>query len=226
MAQRRSELTLFRLFGAPVLVHWTVLLIVLLALLFSRDPLVLSAGFAAYLSLILVHEIGHACIARLNRLRVHELLVFPLHGWCRYQAGRTRGQDIAVAWGGVAAQAVLFAVAVALSILAPNPGGRFGPALAAIGVGPAEPVEHRGQSAADRAVRRTHGLGRAAVGAATHPRVAARAVQGARDQAAAGRRGEEKHERESGFAERATQTPLRRQRRVCERHRRSPNARP
>lgn len=132
MAQRRSELTLFRLFGAPVLVHWTVLLIVLLALLFSRDPLVLSAGFAAYLSLILVHEIGHACIARLNRLRVHELLVFPLHGWCRYQAGRTRGQDIAVAWGGVAAQAVLFAVAVALSILAPNPGGPFGPALAAI----------------------------------------------------------------------------------------------
>ncbi|MFD0323605.1 hypothetical protein [Lysobacter gummosus] len=64
------------------------------------------------------------------------------------------------------------------------------------------------------------------MGAATHPLVAARAGQGNRDQETAGRRGEEKHERESGFAERATQTALSQRRRLCERRRRSPNAKP
>lgn len=125
-------MTVFRLFGAPVMIHWTVLLIALLGLLFSRDPAALSAGVAAYVLLIMAHEVGHASVARWNRLRVHELLIFPLHGWCRYEAGRTRGQDIAVAWGGVAAQTVLFVLAVALSRLAPHPSGPFGPALAAI----------------------------------------------------------------------------------------------
>ncbi|KRB04070.1 hypothetical protein [Lysobacter sp. Root690] len=120
MSTDRSEPTLFRLFGAPVSFHWSVLLIVLLALLFSRDPATVMSGIAAYLSLIVAHEAGHAWVARHNRLRVYALRIFPLHGLCSYEAARTPGQEIAVAWGGVGAQMLLFALAIALSLLSPH----------------------------------------------------------------------------------------------------------
>lgn len=120
MPTDRSEPTLFRLFGAPVSFHWSVLLIVLLALLFSRDPATVMSGIAAYLSLIVAHEAGHAWVARHNRLRVHALRIFPLHGVCNYETARTPGQEIAVAWGGVGAQMLLFALAIALSLLSPH----------------------------------------------------------------------------------------------------------
>jgi len=120
MPTDRSEPTLFRLFGAPVSFHWSVLLIVLLALLFSRDPATVMSGIAAYVSLIVAHEAGHAWVARHNRLRVHALRIFPLHGVCNYETARTPGQEIAVAWGGVGAQMLLFALAIALSLLSPH----------------------------------------------------------------------------------------------------------
>lgn len=120
MPTDRSEPTLFRLFGAPVSFHWSVLLIVLLALLFSRDPATVMSGIAAYLSLIVAHEAGHAWVARRNRLRVHALRIFPLHGMCSYETARNPGQEIAVAWGGVGAQMLLFALAIALSMLSPH----------------------------------------------------------------------------------------------------------
>lgn len=120
MPTDRSEPTLFRLFGAPVSFHWSVLLIVLLALLFSRDPATVMSGIAAYLALIVAHEAGHAWVARHNRLRVHALRIFPLHGLCHYENARTPGQEIAVAWGGVGAQMLLFALAIALSLLSPH----------------------------------------------------------------------------------------------------------
>ena len=120
MPTDRSEPTLFRLFGAPVSFHWSVLLIVLLALLFSRDPATVMSGIAAYVALIVAHEAGHAWVARRNGLQVQALRIFPLHGMCCYETARTPGQEIAVAWGGVGAQMLLFALAIGLSMLTPH----------------------------------------------------------------------------------------------------------
>ena len=69
----------------------------------------------AYVSLLLVHELGHAVTAKANGLRVFSLQAFWLHGACTYEPGRGPISDVAVAWGGVTAQFLLFLAALGLA---------------------------------------------------------------------------------------------------------------
>jgi membrane-associated protease RseP (regulator of RpoE activity) len=64
---------------------------------------------------MLAHELGHAFVARKCRLPVYSLQLYAIHGLCSYGAPRREGSDVAVAWGGVAAQAVLFIFALLLA---------------------------------------------------------------------------------------------------------------
>ncbi|UHQ21289.1 hypothetical protein LVB77_11355 [Lysobacter sp. 5GHs7-4] len=88
----------------------------MLALVSSRNWLPAIAGTVAYLLLIVAHEAGHAWVARRNGLYVHALHIYPMHGLCEHECARTPGQDIAVAWGGVGAQLLLLALAVAIGL--------------------------------------------------------------------------------------------------------------
>jgi Zn-dependent protease len=105
---------MFTLWGVPVFVHWSVVLLVASMLLLSltgRAPLLFLA--AAYFSLILVHEFGHVSLARRLGYRVHSISLSPVHGRCFYEAPRNRHDESVVAWGGVSAQATLLIPAAA-----------------------------------------------------------------------------------------------------------------
>lgn len=116
------EFAPFRLFGAPVVFHWSVLLMAVLILALKRFSVAGLVGALAYVLLIVAHEAGHAWVARRNRLYVHRLLIYPMHGVCQHEAARTSGQDIAVAWGGIGAQALLFVLAMLIGLLPFPPG--------------------------------------------------------------------------------------------------------
>ena len=111
----RSELVVGRFGSAPISVHWSALLAFPFAWAATRSVLAGLVGFMAYVSLLLVHELGHAVTAKANGLRVFSLQAFWLHGACTYEPARTPLSDVAVAWGGVAAQLLLFLAALVLA---------------------------------------------------------------------------------------------------------------
>jgi len=97
-----------RIKGVNVYVHWSVFLIVLLMLLNAgRKPVLTLAGIVSYLSVLLVHETGHLIAARRRGSYVEEIRLYPIHGKCYFQTPWSRFDHQVIAWGGVAAQAVI-----------------------------------------------------------------------------------------------------------------------
>ena len=70
---------------------------------FSFNPV----AWAAFLFIILVHELGHAALVRRYRLSVVSIDINGIGGVCRWAGHATPIQESVVAWGGVLAQAVL-----------------------------------------------------------------------------------------------------------------------
>lgn len=107
---RQWYLPLGRWFGVPMLVH--------LSILFSLPYYVwrhhsLRSGlivFAAYLVLLLVHELGHAAVCRWRRVKVHGIDLLLFHGRCVHATPWHERDAVLIAWGGVAAQMVVVVV--------------------------------------------------------------------------------------------------------------------
>jgi stage IV sporulation protein FB len=99
-----------------VFVHCSVLVVVgLLALLALGDMIFAVLFIACYLAILVVHEYGHAFVARALGYEVDSIWLTPLHGWCVYEAPDYEWDEVLVSWGGVAAQ---LAVAVPVAFLA------------------------------------------------------------------------------------------------------------
>jgi Zn-dependent protease len=120
--QKWLQLRRVRIFGAPVNVHWSVFAVVLLLALISlRSPLYAAISIASYLAIVVIHESGHAWVARRLGYRVATLQIGWLHGRCEYESPYSETDDVMIAWGGVLAQ---FAVAIPLLILMALAGNR------------------------------------------------------------------------------------------------------
>lgn len=103
--KNHSFSTVFK--GLPVVFHWTVLLFFPWAWFRFGSLLTAIIAFPAYVALILVHEYGHALVARARGVRVHTLAIFIFHGYCRHDTPYHEKDDVLIAWGGVAAQLLL-----------------------------------------------------------------------------------------------------------------------
>jgi len=72
-----------RLFGIPIRVHWTMLALVLVFVIFARDAQ-MALQMVALTGLVLVsvvlHELGHALVARRFGLETRQILLMPLNG--------------------------------------------------------------------------------------------------------------------------------------------------
>lgn len=125
----RWELGTWR--GIPVSLHWTALLTPLWLFIVFEDLLSTVIGSVALLMLFVAHESGHAIIARWRGLYVSSILLQGLHGETSLGAYRSRKDAIYVAWGGVATQMIILALALLLRPLADRTGNFTAITLAA-----------------------------------------------------------------------------------------------
>lgn len=96
-------------FGAPLLFHWSIPL----GLYVLDGMRVLPGYWVAGTLLILAHELGHAWLARRYGATVTAVKVMPIGGLCEYRGDLTEAQRSVVAWGGVLAQALIYALTAA-----------------------------------------------------------------------------------------------------------------
>lgn len=112
----RGAITLFRYGGVPIRAHWSLPLVALLVGGARFAP----GAWIGWLLVVTLHEMGHAFWALHYQMDVREILLHGLGGHCAYAGTPTPRQRSVVAWGGVMAQAIVFAVALPLSHVVPT----------------------------------------------------------------------------------------------------------
>jgi len=101
--------------------HWTVLIG---ALVFSRFQLAPGA-WLGFVLLVLIHEIGHAFLVMRFGLWVDSIDIHGLGGLCRFGGRVTDWNSVVIAWGGVAAQAILGVLTLLVVLVAGEPADAF-----------------------------------------------------------------------------------------------------
>lgn len=119
-----SEISLGRIFGVQTTMHLSLLAMFPLGWIATRSVDAAAATVIGFAILMLVHELGHAFMARRHGLAVHEVRLYFMHGICEYESTYSKRKQALVAWGGVLAQLALFIVAAVFAKL-----------FAAIGIG-------------------------------------------------------------------------------------------
>ncbi|MFO0568751.1 MAG: hypothetical protein U0263_24020 [Polyangiaceae bacterium] len=123
-----GSLTVARIRGAPIRLHWTI---PLGALIFSGFRF--APGFwLGFVLLVLAHELGHALLVRLFGLRVEGIDITGFGGLCHWSGRATAAERGAIAWGGVLAQLVLLAVTVGSLALVGRPRSLFAAELISV----------------------------------------------------------------------------------------------
>jgi Zn-dependent protease len=103
--------------GVPIVLSWTVFL-ALPYFYFRHGGLAsMAIAFVSFFFLLLVHELGHAAVARWRGVPVIEIQLYVMHGLCRYEEPERESDAIWIAWGGVAAQTVLLLLTIGVSEL-------------------------------------------------------------------------------------------------------------
>lgn len=100
----------------PVSMHWTVLLafVWMYIIFWSLAPALVAS--AAFLLLLVAHEFGHVFVLRRRRIPVVAVALYGFHGETAYGEYVAKPADeVAVAWGGVGAQALILVLALAFS---------------------------------------------------------------------------------------------------------------
>jgi stage IV sporulation protein FB len=100
-------LTLGRVRGAPIRVHWSAPLGAIAFTGFSFSP----GLWAGFFLLVVLHELGHAAVVRHYGHQVIAVRVHAFGGDCQWAGDPTRAEDAAIAWGGVLAQGILWLAA-------------------------------------------------------------------------------------------------------------------
>lgn len=111
----RGYITAARFRGAPIKLHWSLIL----GLLWVSGLAFLPGAWAGYVLVVLLHELGHAFLARRHGLAVKEIMLHGLGGHCAYVGYPTPWQRAVIASGGVSVQALLLAIFAPLYLLLP-----------------------------------------------------------------------------------------------------------
>jgi len=107
----RSTWRLGRWRGVPITLHWTVLLALPWFYYQTRSVSATAISCAAFFFLLVAHELGHAAVARWRNVEVQGIQLYFIHGLCTHDEPYDEEDDVLIAWGGVAAQLVVLAVA-------------------------------------------------------------------------------------------------------------------
>ena len=106
---RIDKLTLvMKIRGVDTYVHWTVFLIAGIILAgVLHHPILSIVGLVSYVSVILVHEIGHLVAAQRLGCNVYAIKLYPFFGITTFQTPWSRFDHCVIAWSGVIAQAII-----------------------------------------------------------------------------------------------------------------------
>src|SRR5262245_12010070 len=113
----RSNWRLGQWRGVPVSVHWTVLIGIPWSYYETRSLAGTAIAFVAFSFLILIHELGHAAVARWRGVEVESIRLLFIHGTCTTEEPYHELDDVLIAWGGVAAQLVVLVIAFSVDLL-------------------------------------------------------------------------------------------------------------
>ena len=116
----RSSWRLGRWRGVPISLHWTVLIGLPWFYYETRSFADTAIAFVAFFFLILIHELGHAAVARWRGVEVEDIRLFFIHGTCSTEEPDYELDDVLIAWGGVAAQFVVLVIAFSAGLLLPT----------------------------------------------------------------------------------------------------------
>jgi Zn-dependent protease len=106
-------LTVGRFRGAPVRLHWSILVGMLVLTRFRIAP----GDWLGFLIVVLAHEFGHALLVERLGLLLVSIDVHGFGGACAYTGTPTSRERAIVAWGGVIAQAaILVLVGIPLAL--------------------------------------------------------------------------------------------------------------
>lgn len=116
---KRGYWTAFRFRGAPVRFHWTIPVVALFISGFTFRP----GYWAAFVLLVMIHEMGHAVIVKMRGHHVVSLEVNGLGGLCQWQWKKTPNSldNALISWGGVWAQMIVLAVAYVFVVITGPP---------------------------------------------------------------------------------------------------------
>lgn len=107
--------------GVPIKAHWSTPIGPILFSRFEWEPGI----WVGVIVLILLHEVGHAVLARARGMHVTQIRLHMLGGECGYSGWPTPIDTSIIAWGGVLAQGVGALAALAFLTLGPPPTGIF-----------------------------------------------------------------------------------------------------
>ena len=94
--------------GVRILVHWSVPALALVFLGWGwRHLEIMSAAIAAYLAILVIHEVGHQIVAQRRGYAVMTIEIYPLHGRCTHAQPNAMWDEALIAWGGVVAQCIV-----------------------------------------------------------------------------------------------------------------------
>jgi Zn-dependent protease len=108
-----QSLYLGRAFGIPLYLHWTFALLPLYVLYTNRDAplasmLLIQAVLFTMFGCVLLHELGHALMARAFGIRTRDITLYPIGGVARLEStGRGPFQEVCIALAGPAVNLVL-----------------------------------------------------------------------------------------------------------------------
>jgi hypothetical protein len=102
--------TLFHLRKMPVRLHWSFPL----GMIMVGGLRFVPGIWLAYFIMVAGHELGHGLLARRYGCAVVSLDVHGFGGLCSYVGETTEYERSVIAWGGVLAQAMLFALTMAI----------------------------------------------------------------------------------------------------------------
>ncbi len=105
-AMRHAYLEIGRFRGAPVRLHWTIPIGMLVLTRFRLAP----GEWIGFFLLVLLHELGHAVLVDHFGLLLMRIDVHGFGGSCAVAGSPTSRQRALIAWGGVVAQAAVLLV--------------------------------------------------------------------------------------------------------------------
>ncbi len=109
-----------RVLGAKVYLHWSAIAMMLaLLVIWFRHPANAVVVIACYLGMILLHEAGHAWVARRLGYEATEIHLGVIHGLCEHDGPDSLRESALIAWGGPAAQLVVALPLIALAQFTP-----------------------------------------------------------------------------------------------------------